>query len=123
MYFDLHIFYFLQFFVSVLIMFVLYYFLICSNSDAEQYLSFPSMRSSMHRERVKSRPSVPKTLASLRDMLDNSNILKDIYQESVTLSDDNVAIILSNSDLLEGLSSATEIYVDGTFSVSLTVFY
>jgi len=76
----------------------------------------------MHRERVKVRPSVPKTLASLRDIFENSDTLKNIYQGSVIFND-KVAIILSTTDLLEGLSSATEIYVDGTFSVSLTVFY
>lgn len=85
-------------------------------------MSFPSIRSSMHRERVKVRPSVPETLASLRDIIENSDIMKNIYQASVISNNDKIAIILSTTDLLEGLSSATEIYVDGTFSVSLIVF-
>lgn len=81
------------------------------------------MRCSMYRERGKVRPSVPETLASLRDIIESSDIIKNIYQGSVILNDDKIAIILSTTSLLEGLSSATEIYVDGTFSVSLTVFY
>ncbi|RLU19838.1 hypothetical protein DMN91_008397 [Ooceraea biroi] len=63
-----------------------------SNPDAAQYLSFPAIRCNMQRARVHNQPSVPDTLASLCDMLEN-------YY------------------LLEALSSATEIYVDGIFSV------
>lgn len=76
----------------------------------------------MHRARVKVRPTVPETLASLRDIVEKSEIMKDIYQGSVVSNNDKIAIILSTTRLLQGLSSATEIYVDGTFSVSLTVF-
>src|SRR5436190_22980822 len=97
-------------------------FFIFSNPSVGEHLSFPSMRCSMYRERIKHRPPVPETLTSLCDMIENSDIMKNIYQGSV-ISNDKIAIILSTTDLLKDLSSATEIYVDGTFSVSLTVFY
>ncbi|XP_024882444.1 uncharacterized protein LOC112461432, partial [Temnothorax curvispinosus] len=87
-----------------------------SNPSIGQYLSFPSIRCTMHRERINSRPSVPDTLASLRDMLPNSDMLKDFYKGSIITSCGNTAIILSTNDLIDALSSATEIYVDGTFS-------
>jgi len=72
----------------------------------------------MVRERMKSRPPVLDTLASLQNILENCDIIKDMYKESVTTNDGKTAIILSSNYLLEALSSATEIYVDGTFSVS-----
>lgn len=96
------------------------YFFLSSNPDAAQYLSFSSLRSSMQRERIKSQPPVPDTLSSLRDILENCNIIKNVYKESVTTNDGKTAIILSTNYLLEALASATEIYVDGTFSVSIT---
>lgn len=77
----------------------------------------------MQRERMKSRPPVPDTLASLRNILGNYDIMKNVYKESVTTNDGKVAIILSTNYLLEALSSATEIYVDGTFSVSTLFLY
>lgn len=77
----------------------------------------------MLRERIKSRPPVPDTLASLRNILGNYDIMKNVYKESITTNDGKVAIILSTNYLLEALSSATEIYVDGTFSVSTLFLY
>lgn len=73
----------------------------------------------MHRERTKSQPSVPNTLASLYDILQNSDIIQNIYKENVITSDGKNAIILSTNYLLQALSSATEIYVDETFSVRI----
>jgi len=77
----------------------------------------------MLRERIKSRPPVPDTLASLRNILGNYDIMKNVYKESITTNDEKVAIILSTNYLLEALSSATEIYVDRTFSVSTLFLY
>ncbi|TGZ46497.1 Uncharacterized protein DBV15_11691, partial [Temnothorax longispinosus] len=87
------------------------------NPDAGQYLSFATIRCSMHREREKSRPSVPNTLESLYDILENSDIIQNIYKDKVVTTDGKSAIILSTNYLLQALSSTTEIYVDGTFSV------
>lgn len=107
--------------IFVLIVHYIYnIFFLSSNPDAAQYLSFASMRSSMHRERIKNRPSVPVTLASLYDILKHSNIMQNIYIENIITTDGKTAIILSTDYLLQALSSTTEIYVDGTFSVSIT---
>lgn len=104
--------------------FVHYYFydLPFSSPNVGQYLSFPSVRCSMHRERMKSRPPTPYTLVSLRDMLERSDMLKDFYKRSIITTSGSIAIILSTNDLIDALSSTTEIYVDGTLSVSKTVF-
>ncbi|XP_077256446.1 uncharacterized protein LOC143894176 isoform X1 [Temnothorax americanus] len=88
-----------------------------SNPDAAEYLSFTSMRCNMRRERTKSQPRIPDTLASLYDILKNSDIIENIYKENITTSNGKTAIILSTNYLLDALASTTEIYVDGTFSV------
>lgn len=93
-----------------------------SNPDAAQYMGFASMRCSMHRERIKKRPSVPDTLVLLYNSLQNTNIMQHFYKEIITTIDGKTAIILSTDYLLQALSSATEIYVDGTFSVSTTAY-
>lgn len=72
----------------------------------------------MHRERMKTRPSVPDTLATLYNILKNSDIIPNISKENIITVNGKTAIILSTDYLLQALSSATEIYVDGTFSVS-----
>jgi hypothetical protein len=77
----------------------------------------------MQRERMKSLPSVPDTLASLYDILANSGIMSNIYKENLITTDEKTAIIFSTNSLLQALSSATEIYVDGTFSVSTISFF
>lgn len=106
-------------------MFTLYYTLniIFSNPDAAQHLSFPSIRSSMHRARASSQPLIPNTLASLYNVLQNYDIMQNFYKENIITSDGTVAILLSTNDLLETLYSTTEIYVDGTFSVSTTISF
>lgn len=76
----------------------------------------------MHRERIKSRPPIPDTLASLRNILEHCDIIKNVYKGSLITDNEKTAIILSSNSLLEALSSATEIYVDGTFSVSMQLF-
>jgi len=77
----------------------------------------------MHRERTKSRPSIPDTLASLYDILQTSDIMQNIYKENITTTDGKSAIIFSTNYLLQALYSATEIYVDGTFSVSIQLYF
>lgn len=79
------------------------------------------MRCNMRRERTKSQPCVPDTLASLYNILTNSDIIENIYKENITTSNGKTAIILSTNYLLDALASTTEIYVDGTFSVSTNV--
>lgn len=46
--------------------------------------------------------------------------MQNIRKETVITTDGNTAIIFSTDHLLQALSSTTEIYVDGTFSVSTT---
>lgn len=105
---------------SFLLIFNIFTIFLSSNPDAAQYLSFPSIRCTMHRERIKNQPSIPKTLALLYNVLGSSSVMHNIRKETVITPDGNTAIIFSTDHLLQTLSSSTEIYVDGTFSVSTT---
>ncbi|XP_076397916.1 uncharacterized protein LOC143263938 isoform X2 [Megachile rotundata] len=87
------------------------------NPDAAAYISYNSMKSIMSREKAKSRPPLPKTVQSAHEMLENYDVLKDIYQGCTISTENKYALIFSNSALLSALESAKEIYMDGTFSV------
>lgn len=75
----------------------------------------------MYRERTKSLPSIPDNVLSLYDLIENFDVLQNVYKGKIFTSDGKTAIFLSNDYLLQALSSTTEIFVDGTFSVSTTV--
>lgn len=72
------------------------------------------------RERLKSRPKLPQSIAALADELIHYTPISHIYKGSVTASDGKTAFLFSDDKLLIALESSNEIYCDGTFSVSLT---
>lgn len=76
------------------------------------------MKSTLGRERAKSRPAIPKTLRELGNILQTYKPVEHIYIGSVTASDGMVALLFSTPVLLEALSRATDLLVDGTFAVS-----
>nr|XP_012143809.1 PREDICTED: uncharacterized protein LOC105662845 [Megachile rotundata]XP_012144580.1 PREDICTED: uncharacterized protein LOC105662963 [Megachile rotundata] len=88
-----------------------------TNPDAAAYISYNNMKSIMFREKVKSRPPLPKTVQSAHEMLENYNVLKDIYKGCAISNESKYALIFSNIVLLSALENANEIYMDGTFSV------
>jgi len=91
---------FLYLYIIFYLLYYIYNILLFSrNPDAGQYLSFASIRCSMHRERMKSRSSVPDTLASLYNILKNSDIMQNVCKEKV-ITDGKTAIILSTNYLL-----------------------
>lgn len=60
-------------------------------------------------------------MEKLKDCLLNYESLKDVYKGNVTSTNNEMAIIFSTNVLLDALSVSTEIYVDGTFSVSIVL--
>ncbi|XP_076294407.1 uncharacterized protein LOC143215803 isoform X2 [Lasioglossum baleicum] len=75
------------------------------------------MKSIMSRKKRKSRPSLPKTVPNAQEILDNYDVLKEIYKGCAISNDNKYALIFSNTTLLTALENAKEIYMDGTFSV------
>lgn len=90
--------------------------------EAAALMAFKSIRSQLNRERIKSRPKVPQSIAALAAELNHYTPISHIYKGCVTASDEKKALLFSDDKLLNALELSTEIYCDGTFSVSLTYF-
>jgi len=58
-------------------------------------------------------------MGKLKDCLLKYEPLKEIYKGNVISTNNEIAIIFSTDVLLIALAASTEIYVDGTFSVSI----
>ncbi|XP_071652601.1 uncharacterized protein [Temnothorax longispinosus] len=86
------------------------------NIKAATLMTFKSIRSQLNRERIKSRPKLPQSIATLADELNHYTPICHIYKGSVTASDGKEAFLFSDDKLLTALELATEIYCDGTFS-------
>lgn len=88
-----------------------------SNPTAAAYISYNCMKSILSRQRTKSRPILPDDLHSLHKVLETYEPTRNIYKGCAVSADNKIALIFSNNTLLELLSEACEIFVDGTFSV------
>lgn len=82
-------------------------------------LSYATLKTTLYRERIKLRPSLPKDMETLAADLSIYGPLKEFYKGSVTCSDGKKALIFTKNELLQELQQSTELYVDGTFNVSL----
>lgn len=75
----------------------------------------------MYRERIKLRPTLPKDMETLTTNLSTYQPLEKFYKGNVTCSDGKKALIFTSNELLQELQKSTELYVDGTFNVSLYI--
>lgn len=89
----------------------------CNNLRVAPYISYNSIKSILSRHRAKSRPDIPADLHSLHKQLETYIPTNNIYKSYAISSDNKIALIFSNDVLLNVLSEACEIFVDGTFSV------
>jgi len=96
---------------------------VCSiNLGVAPYISYNNMKSILSRHRITSRPDIPNDLHTLHKQLDMYTPTSNIYKGYATSSDNKIALIFSNDILLNALSEAYEIFVDGTFSVILFLY-
>lgn len=93
----------------------------CRNSDSAALIAFKSIKSQLHRERIKNRSKLPKSITTLADQLKYYTSI-NIYKGCVTASDGKKALFFSNDILLQALESSTEIFCDSTFNVSLITY-
>ena len=89
--------------------------------QAAANVTLRSIRSSMERERARTRPRVPATLAELDPVLREFDQTRPIYRGMARGRDGSVALVLGTNLMLPRLSTATEIFMDGTFRVSIHV--
>lgn len=76
------------------------------------------MRSLLNREQLCRRPETPRTIAELDVALINYQPVQHIFKGTVLSDQGYRAVIFTNDALLDALVTTTEIYMDGTFSVS-----
>jgi len=81
-------------------------------------LSYTTLKTTLYRERLKLRPSLPKDMETLATNLSTYGPLERFYKGSVTSVDKKKALIFTSDELLQKLQKSTELYVDGTFNVS-----
>lgn len=81
-------------------------------------MSYASLKSTLYRERIKLRPSLPKDMETLAANLSTYALFKKFYKGSVMCSDEKVALILTSDELLQELQKSSELFIDGTFNVS-----
>lgn len=70
---------------------------------------------------MKLRPSLPKDMETLAMKLSTYGPLERFYKGYVTCNDGKKALIFTSNELLQELQKSTELYVDGTFNVSLYI--
>lgn len=79
-------------------------------------MSYSVMRNVLHREQLRRRPETPHTIAELDTILMD---YQPVQHKGTVLSDEGYRAVIFTSDaLLDALVATTEIYIDGTFSVS-----
>jgi len=93
------------------------------NPTVAANISFPAVRSLLVRERIKVRPSLPSTMLHLDSLFKDYESVKLIYKGYVISEDNKYSYIFTSDKLLKILSESSEIFIDGTFSVSIILYY
>lgn len=94
-----------------------------NNFRVAPYISYNGIKSILGRYRAKSRSDIPADLHSLHEQLKTYIPTQSIYKGCAISIDNKIALIFSNDVLLNVLSEACEIFVDGTFSVICFFIY
>lgn len=89
------------------------------NPNAAANISYHAMRNLLSREKIKMRPPLPLNVCDLGDLLQNYEPTKYIYKGCVISEDNKYSYILTSDKLLKILEKCSEIFIDGTFSVSI----
>lgn len=74
-------------------------------------------RRHIHRERRLFQPPIPRSFEDLGDMLDEYPAVQATYRGANIATDGSVTYMFGSTDMIDRLSNATEIYIDGTFRV------
>ncbi|XP_067208655.1 uncharacterized protein [Linepithema humile] len=85
--------------------------------EAATTLSYATLKTTLYRERIKLRQTLPKDMETLATNLSTYQPLEKFYKGNVTCSDGKKALIFTSNELLQELQKSTELYVDGTFNI------
>ncbi|XP_067209981.1 uncharacterized protein [Linepithema humile] len=87
------------------------------NPVAAAKISYPVVRSLLNREQKRRKLELPQTITEFDLILSNYQPVQHIFKGTVTSDEGYKAVIFTSDVLLNTLVTATEIYIDGTFSV------
>ncbi|XP_067217031.1 uncharacterized protein [Linepithema humile] len=90
--------------------------------EAATTLSYATLKTTLYRERIKLRQTLPKDMETLATNLSTYQPLDKFYKGNVTCSDGKKALIFTSNELLQELQKSTELYVDGTFNGIAMIF-
>lgn len=93
------------------------------NPKAAAYISYNAMRNTLSKEKLKMRPPLPSSVCDLGNLLQNYESVKFIYKSCVISEDNKYSYIFTSDKLLKILENSSEIFIDGTFSVSINCFH
>ncbi|XP_067204809.1 uncharacterized protein [Linepithema humile] len=75
------------------------------------------MKSFLYRELMRHRPETPQTIVGLEIALMNYRPMERIYKGTVLSNNGYRAVLFTTNALLDALAAASDIFMDGTFSV------
>jgi len=93
------------------------------NPKAAAYISYNTMRNVLSKEKLKMRPPLPSSVCDLGNLLQNYESVKVIYKGCIISEDNKYSYIFTSDKLLKILEKSSEIFIDGTFSVSISCYY
>lgn len=82
-------------------------------------MSYRTLRSFLYREQVRHKPETPQTIVELEIALRNYPLVERFYKGTILSDNGYRAVLFSTDTLLSTLVEATELFTDGTFSVSI----
>lgn len=93
------------------------------NPKAAAHISYNAMRNVLSKEKFKMRPPLPSSVCDLGNLLQNYESVKVIYKGCAISEDNKYSYIFTSDKLLKILEESSEIFIDGTFSVSINYYY
>jgi len=81
------------------------------------------MRNTLSKEKLKMRPPLPSSICDLDSLFEGYEPVKLIYKSYVISEDNKYSYIFTSDKLLKILNESSEIFIDGTFSVSIIYIY
>lgn len=104
--------------VRICLLLLAYIYLFHRYPETAATLSYAALKSTLYRQRMKLRPTLPKDMDTLAANLSMYKPLERFYKGNVICKDGKKALIFTSTELLQELEKSTELYMDGTFNVS-----
>lgn len=93
-------------------------------ADVAHFVSSATGKAIICKERRKARPKIPRAFADLGQFFGNYGAIANIYLGQINgTNPDAIGYVFGSRELFHKLNEATELYIDGTFAVSMFILY